>query len=96
MRRTGPIAIDRFFRDGAGGAGVEMRVDFNQCCGVKLNIILDPSGVIHVVDFGLEPIEANGATWISLDEQDGRYARGYMSPNRRGRNSTREAVTLLA
>ncbi|MGI6401556.1 MAG: protein kinase domain-containing protein [Thermoguttaceae bacterium] len=87
LRRTGPITIEQIFSVMEQVAqALKCASDFNLVhSDVKPeNIILDPSGVIHVVDFGLaRPIEANGATWIDASMNKTGVTLGtplYMSP----------------
>ena len=87
LRRNGPLSIDQTFV-----AMEQIACALKRASDFKLihrdvkpeNVILDPSGVVHVVDFGLaRPSEANDATWSDVSLTRAGVALGtplYMSP----------------
>lgn len=87
LRRNGPITVEQTFSILEQiASALKHASDFNLIHrDVKPeNIILDPSGVVHVVDFGLaRPIETNDATWTEPSLTRAGVALGtplYMSP----------------
>ncbi len=87
LHRNGPLSIDQTF-----AAMEQVACALKRASDFKLihrdvkpeNIILDSSGVVHVVDFGLaRPSEANDATWTDVSLTRTGVALGtplYMSP----------------
>ena len=87
LHRNGPLSIEQTFAALEQiAAALKRAADFNLVHrDVKPeNIILDPSGVIHVVDFGLaRPVESNDETWTEASLTRTGVALGtplYMSP----------------
>ena len=94
LRRNGPLSINQTF-----AAMEQIAYALKRASDFKMihrdvkpeNVILDSSGVVHVVDFGLaRPSEANDATWSDVSLTRAGVALGtplYMSPEQaRGQN----------